>query len=249
MTCMNIEDEKREALEAWAQRLASIVNPAACRQGHQAAEAAAMIELVLHLHRRAVGHDQDRRARHLAVDADQIERYDHDGRQTSPRTQSLRSRIETAATAHILRSAFESQTPGHKARIKQLTALRDRAEALRDDIIDALAPTFTIEGDAGAYHRMMPTGCDPLGTHDRAIAKVVSVIDASIAAQRPQPTANTSKPGRDRFWNEMLAIWTGIGGEETGVDAANFLIAISKPVFRQGARCRRAQDDGQHAPV
>ena len=43
------------------------------------------------------------------------------------------------------RSALESQTPGHKARIKQLKKLRDRAEALRDDIIDALAPSFTIK--------------------------------------------------------------------------------------------------------
>ena len=65
----------------------------------------------------------------------------------------------------------------------------------------------------------------------RAIATLVSVIDASIAAQRPQPTANSRKAGRDRFWNEMLAIWTSIGGEETGSAAADFLIATSKPVF------------------
>jgi hypothetical protein len=61
---------------------------------------------------------------------------------------------------------------------------------------------------------------------------VISVIDASIAACRPQQTANTSKTGRDRFWNDMLAIWTGIGApSETGVAAARFLIVVSDPVF------------------
>ena len=40
------QDEKAEALEAWAQRIASIVNPACrARQGRQAAGAAAMISV------------------------------------------------------------------------------------------------------------------------------------------------------------------------------------------------------------
>ena len=59
--------------------------------------------------------------------------------------QSLRGCIETAAHRHIWRSALESQTPGHKARIKKLTALRDRAKALRTDFNDAITPSFTIE--------------------------------------------------------------------------------------------------------
>ncbi len=42
MTCMSIMDEKREALELWAQRIEVHRQPGAC-QGHQAAEAAAMI--------------------------------------------------------------------------------------------------------------------------------------------------------------------------------------------------------------
>ena len=29
----------------------------------------------------------------------------------------------------------------------------------------------------------------------------------------------------------MLAIWISIGGEETGIAAADFLVATSKPVF------------------
>ena len=70
-----------------------------------------------------------------------------------------------------------------------------------------------------------------IDTHERAFAKVVSIIDASIAAQRPQQTANSQQDWPRQFWNEMLAIWTGIGGEETGTAAADFLIAVSKPVF------------------
>ena len=66
---------------------------------------------------------------------------------------------------------------------------------------------------------MMPRDVDPLDTAERAIATLVSVIEASIAAQRPQPTANSRKTGRDRFWNEMLAIWIDIGGEATGMAA------------------------------
>jgi hypothetical protein len=44
-------------------------------------------------------------------------------------------------------------------------------------------------------------------------------------------TGNAAKTGRQRFWNELLAIWTEIGGQETGADAARFLIAASQPAF------------------
>ena len=37
--------------------------------------------------------------------------------------------------------------------------------------------------------------------------------------------------GRDLFWSDLLAIWCQIGGKETGADAADFLIAVSVPVF------------------
>ena len=106
--------------------------------------------------------------------------------------------------------------------------MRDRAKALRADIIDVLAPSFTIEDMA---YRPMRYDADPLNKTERAIATLVGVIDASIAAQRPQPTANTRKAGRDHFWDEVLAIWTGIGGAETGIAAAEFLVAVSDPVF------------------
>jgi hypothetical protein len=80
-------------------------------------------------------------------------------------------------------------------------------------------------------HRPFPRDVAPLDKTERAIATLVSVIEASIAAQRPQPTANSRKTGRDRFWNEVLAIWISIGGAETGIGAAEFLVAVSDPVF------------------
>ena len=145
---------------------------------------------------------------------------------------SLRDCIETAAHSHILHSLRDSQRPGYKARIKQLIALRNTVKALPVDFKNALSPIVTAE--SARHHSMMP-----LVVH-RATVTLMSVLDASIAAQRPQPTANSSKSGRDRFWNEVLAIWISIGGEEIGGDAADFLIAVSTPVFR-----RMRDDDGQ----
>jgi hypothetical protein len=180
-----------------------------------AAEAAAMIDRLTFTYT----HEQWNKIKtvvrdRLGRDADQIER--------------LRRCIEHAASIHIPRSALGSQTRGHKARIKQLTTLLDRTEALGADIIDALAPSFTIED---MLHRPFPRDATPLVKTERAIATLVSVIDASIAVQRPQQNANSRKAGRDRFWEEMLAIWTSIGGAETGTAAAKFIVATSKPVF------------------
>lgn len=159
----------------------------------------------------------------LGLDADQIELQDNRFNEM----QSLRGRFETAAGRHIWRSARESQTPGHKAGIKQLTLLRDTANAFSAALNDAILPSFTI-GDM-TYRLLLPD----LGDVERAIATVESFIEAHITAQRPQPTANTRRIGRDRFWNEALAIWVSIGGEETGTAAAEFLIATSTPVFRR----------------
>ena len=101
-----------------------------------------------------------------------------------------------------------------------------------------MTPSFPIGDDGvrrvflgGVLHAKYGLNVDPFDTTGRAFATVTSVIDACIAACRPQEAANTSKTGRDKFWNEMLTIWTGIGGAETGVAAARFLIAVSDPVF------------------
>ena len=162
----------------------------------------------------------------LGRDADQIELTRTVGNVTG--VQSLRYCIESAAMLHILGSAVASQTPGHKARIKRLTALRDRAKDLYADIFDALAPSVIIEDMA---YCPIKYDVDSVNEIERAIAALVDVIDASIAVQRPQQTANTRKAGRNHFWSKALATWTAIGGKETGRAAAEFLVAVAQPVF------------------
>ena len=151
-------------------------------------------------------------------------------------TESLWSRIEIAANGHILRSAFESQTPGQKARIKKLEKLRDKVEALPNDMVDVLAISFTIKGDDGAEHREILDGRKRLDIADRAIAEVVGIIDTSIAAKRPQPTANTSKKSRDKFWNDVMTIWIDIGGEDDRRPCPRLPDRSLEAGVRQGAR-------------
>jgi hypothetical protein len=126
---------------------------------------------------------------------------------------TLRHRIEHVAAGHLTRSAVARTTPARKARIKQLTELDKLAEALRD-ATDA------------AY-------CTPNVDRDLIdIAKLKATIARDIAALKQTPAAvNTSKADRDQFWNDVVTIWTDIGGEPTGMAAARFLIAVSGPVF------------------
>ena len=154
--------------------------------------------------------------------------------------QSLRSRIETAAARHVDESALASQTLAHRARIKKLEAMRVRADALHADLLDIIRPSFTLDDDevrrvilGGDLRAKYGLNVDPLDEAGRAFSTVMDVIDASIAACRPQETANTSKAGRDRFWDKLVVIWTGIGGAETGIAAAEFVVATSEPVFNR----------------
>ena len=165
----------------------------------------------------------------LGRDANQIEHQDPRGHRHSKGIQSLRGSIETAALLHIRCSEIESR-PGYKARIKRLTTLRNRAKALRRDLILAINTEVTTED---FVYSSMRGFAHMIEESERAIDKLERMIEACIAAQRPQPTANTNKIGRDRFWNEALAIWVIIGGDETGIAAAEFLRAVSKPVFRR----------------
>jgi hypothetical protein len=153
---------------------------------------------------------------------------------------SLRSAIETAASLHITESALASQTLAHRARIKKLEALRVRADALHADLLDVVRPSFTVDDDevrrvilGGDLRAKYGLNVDPFDEAGRAFATVMDVIDASIAVCRPQETANTSKSGRDRFWDELVVIWTGIGGAETGIAAAEFVVATSETVFNR----------------
>jgi hypothetical protein len=156
-------------------------------------------------------------------------------------TTSLRSAIETAASLHIAASALDSQTPGYKERVKRLQEMRVKVETLRNELMDAISPSVTFDdgkvrqvflgGDLRAKYGL---DVDPLDEAGCAFDVVTTILDASLAsmaAQPPQQTANSRKVGRDRFWNEMVAIWLGIGGAETGIAAAEFLVSASQPVF------------------
>src|SRR4051812_23668241 len=91
-------------------------------QGHQAAEAAAMIEVAFFTYT-----DKQWNAikgvvfYRLGLDADLIERPITPtlGNSSITGMEQLRNSIEFAASVHIPRSARESQTPGYKARIRQ----------------------------------------------------------------------------------------------------------------------------------
>jgi hypothetical protein len=176
----------------------------------------------------------------LGRDADEIERARPAGKlmqmvDTLNATMSLRSALEMAASSYIKSSAVDGQTPGYKARIKKLEAMRATADALHKDLRDAIRPTFTVGGDDIVRQVIFgDVNIDPFDERGPAFATVISVIDASIAsltARPPQQTANSRKVGRDRFWNEMLAIWTGVGGAEKGTAAAEWLVATSNAVF------------------
>jgi hypothetical protein len=75
----------------------------------------------------------------------------------------------------------------------------------------------------------------------KACAKVLEITEADLAEQKrkldnliaslPAPSSRRPTSGRDLFWDALLSIWCELGGRESGVDAANFLIAVSAPVF------------------
>ena len=147
--------------------------------------------------------------RELNRDADGIPDQRRPGRR-----RTLRHRIEHVAAVHLARSAIARETPPRKARIKQLTELDKLAEAFRD-ARDAAYGTPNVD-------------------RDLIDAELKATIARDIAALEQTPAAvNTSKTDRDQFWNDVVTIWTDIGGEPTGMAAARFLIAVSEPVFDQ----------------
>ena len=71
---------------------------------------------------------------------------------------------------------------------------------------------------------------------EKLLRNLNGIIDA-LGPPRPKTGSAASKnKGRDLFWSDLLAIWCEIGGETTGADAADFLIAVSVPVFNVMSR-------------
>jgi hypothetical protein len=159
------------------------------------------------------------------------------------RRRTLRHRIEDVAAVHLARCAVARETPARKARIKQLTKLDKLAEALGDATDAAYDDGIIIvKGGLGPDNPGLSVIPD-LTLHPNVdrdliaklkvdIAKLKATIAREIAALMQTPAAvNTSKADRDQFWNDVVPIWTDIGGEPTGKAAARFLIAVSEPVF------------------
>jgi hypothetical protein len=78
---------------------------------------------------------------------------------------------------------------------------------------------------------------------DAYYEKLLRNLDAIIAAigppRRKTGSAASKYMSRELFWSELLAIWRQIGGKESGADAADFLIAVSLPVFGSMPSSRR----------
>jgi hypothetical protein len=137
---------------------------------------------------------------------------------------TLRSEIETAATIHLLRSPIMDNLPTAKALADFLVALRQDAEDLRSKI----ARSHIFRSDIGS-HKADP---DMERLSHQFFSKLLHNIDGRIAALgTPRKHKSAKKAGRDLFWEDILSIWREIGGKPTGVDSADFIIAVSKPVF------------------
>jgi len=145
---------------------------------------------------------------------------------------TLRARIAATATVHIMRDKVLRSLPSQMAFRKHLTDLRDDTERLRDGIVGS--PAFW-----SAHNDYAPDN-DMLAATDAYFAKLLHNLDGIIEAIGPPRkktgSAASKNMSRELFWSDLLAIWCQIGGRETGVDAADFLIAASDPVMPRGAR-------------
>ena len=149
---------------------------------------------------------------------------------------TLRTEIEGTARVHLARDKVMRSLPTQMAFSKRLTDLRDDAKRLRDGIvtitppsgpdITIIRPTRTCEFATDAYFKKLLRNLD-------------GIIEALGPPRRKTGSAASKNMGRDLFWSDLLAIWCKIGGKETGAEAADFLIAVSVPVFSampRGAR-------------
>jgi hypothetical protein len=59
--------------------------------------------------------------------------------------------------------------------------------------------------------------------------------EQSLLGDIGTPSKNARKRERDLLWNTLLELWTSHGGQETGNDAADFLVEASKPVLGAAA--------------
>ncbi|WP_426615367.1 hypothetical protein [Bradyrhizobium sp. McL0616] len=162
----------------------------------------------------------------LGLDADKIERRPLAASGLTA-MQSLRERIEIAASVYLLQSANTRQRP----RRAELIAVRENAENLSARIFDALAVQVGSKHDdtVRLVLRQSVDGDMETATRDY-FAKLLQNLDREIEKAN-QRGDNARKADRDDYWNELLAIWCELGGKASGKAAASFLGAASKPVM------------------
>ena len=118
---------------------------------------------------------------------------------------------------------------------RRLTGLRKDAKRLRDGI-DRLRPFRATHKD---YSPDMDMEVASDVYFEKLLHNLDGIIDALGPPRKKSGSAARTNMGRDLFWSELLAIWRKIGGEVTGADAADFLIAVSRPVFKAMPRDAR----------
>ena len=140
---------------------------------------------------------------------------------------TLRAKIEGTAFLHIARDRAMRSLPTQMDFSKHLTDLRRDAKRLHDRIVASPAFWFA--------HNDYKPDTDMLVVTDAWSEKLLRNLDGIIAAIGPPRgktgSAASKNMGRDLFWSDLLAIWCEIGGKKTGADAADFIIAVSLPVF------------------
>src|SRR5215211_3936439 len=135
---------------------------------------------------------------------------------------SLRNLIEIEASMYCAQGYLNRRAANRQACVDNLIALRDD---LRDRLVSKLANTTAVGTD------------DMLNATEAFIRKLTFKIDLMTKIEKvsmvahDEPGSNAAKTSRHRFWSELVAIWTMIGGEKTGAKTARFLIAAAKPAF------------------
>ncbi len=122
---------------------------------------------------------------------------------------ALRERIETLAALHL--------------RSRHLPRLREQ----RDDCEKRLARIATRRawlrrtGYAGTAAR--------LDADEAELITQKGALD-NLIASLPAPSSSNPTAARELFWEAALSIWRELGGRDSGVDAADFLRTVTRPM-------------------
>jgi hypothetical protein len=138
---------------------------------------------------------------------------------------SLRDLIEVEAGVYCAQGLLNRRAADRQALI-------DNWIALRDDLRDRLVPTLAVTTGIDTDNMLDATEALIADlTREIDLKRKMDLLRISVWRKRDEPTGNASKANRQRYWSELLAIWTEIGGQETGAHTARFLIAASEAVF------------------